>query len=84
MGDLIWDDEFSLAPPEAQQFLVDFCTALTAEPDLAADTSVECWISKFKEELEGLGKEFPIQDPDEFHSTLKRWVEVGNGLEWAD
>ena len=51
MGKVIMDDDFSVAPPEAQEFLLNFCTALEEEEDLAATATVECWIKNFAKEL---------------------------------
>jgi len=78
MGELIWDDEFSLAPAEAQQFLLQVCNDLE-EGDLASDGTVVCWIETFKADMEALGKQFPIQDEQEFLDSLNKWFDDGNG-----
>ena len=44
LGELIWDDEFDIAPAENQQTLLDLCAELKDDHALVKDDDVKCWI----------------------------------------
>ena len=44
MGELIWDDEFTVAPAENQIALLEFCNYLLNESKIVEKKLVECWI----------------------------------------
>ena len=44
IGELVWDDEFDIAPVENQQTLLDLCAELSDDHALVRDDDVKCWI----------------------------------------
>jgi len=46
IGDAIMDENFDLAPKDAQQSLMDFCEDLI-ERDFILNREVTCWIDQF-------------------------------------
>ena len=53
-GDLIWDEEFNLAPEANQQRILDICTDLHSSP-LVLNEQVTCFMEDFKTYVEGEG-----------------------------
>ena len=87
MGELVWDDEFTVAPTENQVALLEFCDYLVNESELVADNLVECWISdmdKWIKKISDDEKSLPIKDEAEFTEMLFRFVnEEPAGIEAA-
>ena len=44
LGELVWDDEFDISPPENQQSLIKLCEDLKNDHELVKDNEVICWI----------------------------------------
>ena len=47
VGKLIWDDSFTIVPPENQQALLDTCADLRDNFELVKFNDVVCWIEDF-------------------------------------
>lgn len=75
IGTTIWDNEFDMSHPIAQQELFDFCKNLKGLRSLLfAPESVECWIEDFSSWLKKNGKKFPTESK-EFESLILRFSE---------
>ena len=44
LGELVWDDEFDVAPAENQQRMLELCAELKDDHALVRDNDVICWI----------------------------------------
>lgn len=44
LGKVIWDDSFTMSPPENQKFLLDLCDDIDKQDDLVIENTVKCWI----------------------------------------
>jgi hypothetical protein len=47
-GSLIWDEEFTITPPENQQALLDLCQELRETDRLVKNQMVTCWIEEME------------------------------------
>lgn len=55
-GKLIWDDNFTILPPENQMALLNFCQELRENEDLVFEGRVKCWLEemqRFVEQISG-------------------------------
>lgn len=48
MGEIIWDDDFTVVPAENQQALLDLCDDLLSDNNtLVSAKQVTCWVKDF-------------------------------------
>lgn len=46
-GEIVWDDDFKVSPPDNQKALLDLCIELKEESNLVTDNDVVCWMLDF-------------------------------------
>ena len=71
MGELIWDEDFNVAPKANQQNLIDLCIDLRDNNEFVKDNEVRCWILDMNEWLkQSYDIELPLDDEEQFNSLL--------------
>jgi hypothetical protein len=74
VGKAIWDYEFDLSEPEAQQDAFDFCLDLRQLDELLyQEESVTCWIEDFRRWLGNINEAFPVPK-DRFLDLVSRYA----------
>ena len=76
-GSLIWDEEFTITPPENQQALLDLCQELRETDRLVKDESVTCWIEEMDRFVTKVSEgtiQLPIEDETLFLNMLQRFI----------
>ena len=73
VGELQWDEDFTVSPVESQIALMKFCDYLVNESDVVSDKIVNCWIKNMdnfvrKESQNQVS--IPIEDEEEFMTWL--------------
>ena len=52
LGELVWDDDFDIAPAVNQQSLLNLCDELlNYQPQMVKESGVNCWIKDMDEWL---------------------------------
>ena len=77
IGSIVWDDEFTVAPAENQQALMDLCVDLRDQSALVKENFVKCWIldmDDFVRKDSRSLKQLPLTDEGEFNAYLKMFV----------
>ena len=84
LGELVWDEEFDIAPALNQRTLLNLCDELTNDqPELVKDSGVKCWIQNMDTWLrKAKGKQLPIEDSAEFTKELLDFAKTEVGLEY--
>ena len=77
LGKLVWDDDFTISPPENQLALMDFCVDLRENSPVVKENEVNCWIEdmdRFVREDSNGELSLPIQNEQQFNTLLKKFI----------
>ena len=73
VGELQWDEDFTVSPVENQIALMKFCDYLVNESDVVSDKIVNCWIKNMdifvRKETQNQVS-IPIENEEEFMTWL--------------
>lgn len=85
MGEVVWDDTFTITPEANQQFLLDLCSEMRENrTSLVKDGKVNCWIESMDSFVQEttLGDEnlqLPLADEATFQKYFQMFLETEEG-----